>query len=185
MLWVLTCTVHLTVCSYHVTYMFQSESTLYSCLNVNELLSRSRQGIWSFSDCNRTQTPNHLVHKRTLNHLAKLAKHDMIRAYSQMHHTGKYSQHSSIIWPVQLNSWVFVYELSGGGLESSCSHLNFRLRACFKQEVIWHSGNYRDWIHSETRTWHDKNIQLRNWMLEQPVNNKGCWSIQFFLRKFY
>ena len=28
---------------------------------------------------------------------------DMIRTYSQMHHTDKYSQHSSIIWPVWLN----------------------------------------------------------------------------------
>ena len=28
----------------------------------------------SLSDCNETRTPNHLVHKRTLNHLAKLAK---------------------------------------------------------------------------------------------------------------
>ena len=25
--------------------------------------------------------------------------------------------------------------------------------------VPWHSGNYRVWIHSETHTWHDKNIQ--------------------------
>ena len=29
-------------CSYHVTYAFQSESTLYSCLNVKELLARNR-----------------------------------------------------------------------------------------------------------------------------------------------
>ena len=29
----------LTVCSCHVTYMFQSESTLYSCLNVKELFA--------------------------------------------------------------------------------------------------------------------------------------------------
>ena len=28
----------LTVCSYHVTYALQSESTLYSCLNFKELL---------------------------------------------------------------------------------------------------------------------------------------------------
>ena len=35
--------VHLNVCSYHVTYAFQSESTLYSCLNVKELLARSRR----------------------------------------------------------------------------------------------------------------------------------------------
>ena len=27
----------MTVCYYHVTYAFQSESTLYSCLNVKEL----------------------------------------------------------------------------------------------------------------------------------------------------
>ena len=27
-----------TVCSCHVTYTFQGESTLYSCLNVKELL---------------------------------------------------------------------------------------------------------------------------------------------------
>ena len=36
---------YLTVCSYHVTYAFQSESTLYSCLNVKELLARSRREI--------------------------------------------------------------------------------------------------------------------------------------------
>ena len=29
-----------TVCSCHVTYAFQSESTLYSCLNVNAPLAR-------------------------------------------------------------------------------------------------------------------------------------------------
>ena len=32
-------TIALTVCSYHVTYAFRSESTLYSCLNVKELLA--------------------------------------------------------------------------------------------------------------------------------------------------
>ena len=34
-----------TVCSYHVTYAFQSKSTLYSCLNVKELLARNRREI--------------------------------------------------------------------------------------------------------------------------------------------
>ena len=84
----------LTVCSCHVTYAFQSESTLYSCLNVKELLARSRRKIRSLSDWYWTRTQNHLVRKRTLNHLAKLT-----------------------------NGWVFVYELSGSGLESSSSHL--------------------------------------------------------------
>ena len=61
----------LTVCSCSVTYTFQSKSTLYSCLNIKELLARSRRKIWSLSDCNWTRTQNHLVCKRTLNHLAK------------------------------------------------------------------------------------------------------------------
>ena len=63
MLRVLTCTVHLTVCCYHVTYTFQSESTPYSCLNVKELLAWSRHKIWGLGDCNWTWTHNHLVHK--------------------------------------------------------------------------------------------------------------------------
>ena len=65
---------HLTVCSCHVTYAFQSESTLYIYLNFKELLARNRREFWSLSDCNWIRTHNHLVHKRTLNHLAKLAK---------------------------------------------------------------------------------------------------------------
>ena len=44
-LWVLICTVHLIVCSYHITYTFQSESTLYSCLNVNGLFAQNRPKI--------------------------------------------------------------------------------------------------------------------------------------------
>ena len=73
------------------------------------------------SDCNGIRTQNHLVRKRTLNHLAKLNSvavtqtsdivpvsgkefrftlkraRDMIRTYSQMHCTDKYSQHRPII----------------------------------------------------------------------------------------
>ena len=84
---------------------------------------------------------------------------DMIITYSQMQRTDKYSQNSSIIWSVLPNGWVFVYELSGCGLESCCSHLNFRYRTCFEQGVPWHSGKYRAWIHFEMRTWHENNIQ--------------------------
>ena len=63
------------VCSCHVTYAFQSESTLYSCLNVKELLTRSRGEIWSLSDCNWTRAQNHLIRKRTLNHLKRTLNH--------------------------------------------------------------------------------------------------------------
>ena len=52
---------------------------------------------------------------------------DMSRTYSQMHRTDKYSEHSLIIWPVWPNGLVFVYELSGSGFESSCSHLRKKL----------------------------------------------------------
>ena len=73
---------------------------------------------------------------------------------------------SKMVW---LNGWVFVYEISGYGFESRCSHLNFRFRACFEQGAPRHSGNYRVWISSEMRTWHDKNIQ-RNLFYMKVVN---------------
>ena len=87
----------------------------------------------SVSDCNWTRTHNHLIRQQALNHLAKLAS---------------------------LAKWlVLVCELSGCRFESSFSHLNFRFHACFEQGVPWHSANHRVWTHSETRTWHNKNIQ--------------------------
>ena len=58
---------HLTVSSYHVTYTFHSQSTLYTCLNVKEILAERRRYIW-------TRIHNHLVCKRTLRHLNKLNK---------------------------------------------------------------------------------------------------------------
>ena len=43
------------VCFYHVTYAFQRESAVYSCLNVKELLPRNRRNnsqgyYWSFQN---------------------------------------------------------------------------------------------------------------------------------------
>ena len=62
-----------TLLSCHVR--FQGKSTLYSFLNVKELLAGNRYNIWSLSDHNGIRTHNYLNHKRTLNHLAELASH--------------------------------------------------------------------------------------------------------------
>ena len=75
--------------------------------------------------------------------------------------------------------WVFVYELSGCGFESRCSHLNFRYRACFEQGIPWHLGNYRVWIPSEIHRRHNKNIPsifltficLLDQTTKQPLSN--------------
>ena len=62
-----------------------------------------------------------------------------------------------------LNGCTFVYEISGCGIDSCCSCLNFRYRACFEQGAPWYSDNYRVYIHSKTWMWHDKkNTQLKN-----------------------
>ena len=42
------------------------------CLYVKELFAWSSRHIWSLSDSNEIRIHNHLVRKRTLNHLAKL-----------------------------------------------------------------------------------------------------------------
>ena len=56
--------------------------------------TRSRREIWRWSDCNWTQTQNHLVLKKTLNHLAKgplfLKNHEMNPVKS---------------WNMKKNSW--------------------------------------------------------------------------------
>ena len=69
----------LTVCYRHVTYVFQSESTLYSCLIVKELLARSRSSL-TFKQLDR----NYLVRKRALNQ-ASLAKSLSIILAIQIH----------------------------------------------------------------------------------------------------
>ena len=78
------------VCSSHVTYAFQSESIVYSCLNVKEHLAWSRHETRSLSDCKWTRTHNHLVCKGTLNHLTKMAKwvSCVLSIYLKVHLTG-------------------------------------------------------------------------------------------------
>ena len=97
---------------------------LQNCLHVrNELklclkwLKICFSSLWSlFFYPSGTRIHNNLASKWTLNHLGKP--------------------------PISINVWVFVYELSGCGFESHCSHLTFRYHACCKQGVPWHSGNY-------------------------------------------
>ena len=86
--------------------------------------------------------------------------------------------------------WVFVYELSGCGFESCCSHLNFRYCACFEKGVPWQWDNYRVLIHSETRTWHAVNkryywcrLQARKKRLEIIWNKNPRWIPWFVCSK--
>ena len=51
-----------------------SEFTLHTCLNIKELLAWSRRKICKLRDSNWSRSQNHLVFKRTLKHLTKLAK---------------------------------------------------------------------------------------------------------------
>ena len=70
--------------------------------------------------------------------------HDMIGTYSHIHLTDKYSQHRSIIWPVWLNGWVFVYKLSHCGFKSCCNHLRGWLKINFK---VYYFINFKIYHH--------------------------------------
>ena len=48
---------------------------------------------------------------------------DMTRTYSQMYRRDKCSQHNSIIWPVWVNYWLFVYEKNGCGARGQLQSL--------------------------------------------------------------
>ena len=88
-------------------YDFQSESTLYSCLNVKELFARSRRGNWSLSDCNWTRSQNHLPEPGSIPDPRSHLPEPGLDPRSQ----------NQIAEP---NGWVFVYELSGSGIEFTC-----------------------------------------------------------------
>ena len=135
-LWVLTCEVHLTVFYYHVTYLFQSESALCSCLNVKELFTQNTRlfwSIWSLSECNGIRTHNHLARKRTLKHLAKLTLKASLTKWLSVCLRTKWL-------------WVRVLLLS---------LKNFRYGACFEQGVPWHSGKLQnvDSLWNSYETW--------------------------------
>ena len=63
-----------TLCCPDLTYALQSESTLYSVLNVKEGYIPDECEFWYFNDCNWTQIHNHLVSKQKINHLLKFTK---------------------------------------------------------------------------------------------------------------
>ena len=66
---------HLTLYSYHLMWLFNSESTLYFCLNVKDILAqKKKRDIWNLSERNGTRTQNQLFHQETLNHYAKVTK---------------------------------------------------------------------------------------------------------------
>ena len=108
----------------------------------------------------------------TLKHIREIT-----RTRCQMQRTDKYSQQNSFILSVWLNGWVLVDELSVCGFGLTCSHLKFKLCASFEKGVPWNSGNYRVWGHSETRTWHDKNIVKCT--IQINTQNTTLWFGQF------
>ena len=73
MLWVLICLEHLTVSSHHVTHLFQSESTISSFPNLKDVFAKNSRDTQRLGECSGIQTHNHLVCKRPMNYLIKLA----------------------------------------------------------------------------------------------------------------
>ena len=81
----------------------------------------------------------------------------IMKTYSQMCRSDKYSQLSSLIWSVWPNGWVVVYELSSSAFESRCSHLNARYRASKEFRDI--PANIECGFTLKCVYWQDKNLQ--------------------------
>ena len=116
---------------------FRMNLLLIVCLNVKELLARSRYPIWSLSDSNRIPNYNHLFRKETLKHLAKLAKW-----LSCVVSTYLYGAFDCMVLSCQIRVTVNLPECQGTPCSKQATYLTFK----------WQ-------IHSETRTPHDNNIQ--------------------------
>ena len=72
--------------------------------------------------------------------------------------------HNHLVW---LNGWMFVYELSGCGFEPRFSHLTSDFAPDSSKEFLGIQVTIV-WIHSETRTWHDKEHTV---LLVLPATN--------------
>ena len=101
---------------------------------------------------------------------------------SQMHRTDKYSQQSSIIWPVWLNGWVFVYELSGYGFESRSCHIKIYVNSYF-DTVFWNVRGEEVKSHIGTEGVHFKYIILMKCYFQYFILNKNC--LTHFSLKFW
>ena len=77
--------------------------------------------FWHFS---QLQDPSHIFSTNT-----KQSDSNRIRNHNHLVRERK----------VRLNGWVFNYELSGCGFESSWCHLNSRYSTCFEKGFFWHS----------------------------------------------
>ena len=112
-----------------------------------------------------------LVWPKILNYLGGIF---VLRYYDRLYQILFEGQLKSLQW-LQLDSnphplgWEF--ESSCSRFECSCSHLNFRFRACFEQGVPWHSGKY----------WEYKNIKLKSFQLEDQ--NEIVWYFISQIRK--
>ena len=114
----------------------------------------------------RNLTYNPLVRKRTINHLAKLAKwlscvvntylfvafgcmllschtcmSEWIYSLQFLKCQGVPSWKQAWYLKCKWNEWHSNADLSGYGFGSRCCYLNFRYRPCFEQGVPWHSGD--------------------------------------------
>ena len=152
MLWVFICTVHLTVCSCHVTYAVQSESTFYCCLNVKKHLARSRREIWIWSDCNWTRTKNHLVFKETLNHLPL-----QIKGFSCVLSTYLYDA---------FDCMFLSYQIHGSSESTLYCCLNVKKYLARSRREIWISS---DWNWTRTKN----HLVLKQTLNHLPKLTKG------------
>ena len=109
-----------------------------------------------WSDCNWTRTQNHLVLKRTLNHLAKRV-HDITRTYSQMHLTEKYSEHSSIFvknGKCKHHHWILHIQI--------CQSKKFQLKLAILMFCTKFAQKRYFWSKTES--------ERHYWILNIPIN---------------
>ena len=144
---------HLTVCSYNVTYPFHSESTFYISLNVKELLAQRGRDIWSLSNCSSTRNRNHLLHLQTLKHLVQLTKW-----LSRVASTYLYCPFDCIflLCHVRVSEWIHTPYLS------ECQEVLARNR-----RNIWKSSDFnwtRDQNHLIRKPTLNHMLQLTKWL---------------------
>ena len=174
----------MTGCCYHVAYALQSESALYCCLNFKELLARNRHNMRSLSNSNWIWTRNHLVCKRTLNHLPKLDNwlSCVVSMVIRMVHLTALHGKPYFLFPDALKRWSSPKNCSG-----IWSFLYYRERWYFPFPKTWSYTLDGKWkmifLKKYTKIWYFLQVFWKD-----GLSNKcraGTWSFWYYLKRWY
>ena len=159
------------LCYYHVTYTFQSEYILCSCLNVKKHLPRNRRDIWSLRECHTDKySQRKCLRAKWLWVWIPLMSHIVLclNAFSKLQNARGVSRQPVLMGNsptclyvlALLFYWMFCYQLIPGVVQGMrfCGHETGASWVESWQEIDAGKRTQKYSKHEKERCWHTKSL---------------------------